>query len=221
MQDALQPAPVCPQCGYSLRGIDGDPVRCPECGSLTLRADLQMPFAEIGRALRTLITPASTAFIAGAWWIAVLTLGAVGGFLASREKATIVIVLAAPGLIAWWLLTRWFGKRCGRAPGWRRTLANIHLRYLLFLVVLGISTALALLAANRLRPFLPRFSRKLESGLTLLLVAFVWLCMTRGRLGTFMAGFLHGPLVPYARRLALEWMRDNSYPVADRRSTPP
>lgn len=31
----------CPKCGYNLRGLAGDPVRCPECGNKTRRARLR------------------------------------------------------------------------------------------------------------------------------------------------------------------------------------
>jgi hypothetical protein len=31
----------CMQCGYNLRGLFGDPVRCPECGHANGRAELQ------------------------------------------------------------------------------------------------------------------------------------------------------------------------------------
>ncbi|MBI5863919.1 MAG: hypothetical protein HZB38_05325 [Planctomycetes bacterium] len=29
----------CLHCDYSLRGLDGDPIRCPECGQITMRAE--------------------------------------------------------------------------------------------------------------------------------------------------------------------------------------
>ncbi len=42
----------CLQCGYNLRGLSGDPRRCPECGHLNPMGELELPAALITRQLR-------------------------------------------------------------------------------------------------------------------------------------------------------------------------
>ena len=32
---------ICLKCGYRLRGLDGDPIRCPECGHVNPTSDLE------------------------------------------------------------------------------------------------------------------------------------------------------------------------------------
>ena len=44
----------CLNCGYNLRGLAGDPRRCPECGHLNRVEDLEVPAKLIRRALRRL-----------------------------------------------------------------------------------------------------------------------------------------------------------------------
>jgi len=46
----------CLTCGYNLRGLRGDPVRCPECGSDNGLGDVMLPAAAIREALRELET---------------------------------------------------------------------------------------------------------------------------------------------------------------------
>lgn len=51
---AVQLDLYCLDCGYNLRGLDGDPVRCPECGHHNHRQDLAVPAEAIKKALRKL-----------------------------------------------------------------------------------------------------------------------------------------------------------------------
>lgn len=46
----------CLTCGYNLRGLRGDPVRCPECGADNGLGDAMLPAAAIREALRKLET---------------------------------------------------------------------------------------------------------------------------------------------------------------------
>ena len=50
----------CLRCGYNLRGLSGDPVRCPECAFLNPLGDAEIPAALISRQLKRMETaPAS------------------------------------------------------------------------------------------------------------------------------------------------------------------
>ena len=55
---ATEPAPAldrdlyCLTCGYNLRGLSGDPVRCPECGNLNPIGDVEIPAEIITKQLR-------------------------------------------------------------------------------------------------------------------------------------------------------------------------
>jgi hypothetical protein len=42
----------CLNCGYNLRGLSGNPIRCPECFHENARADLHCPPAEVQRRVR-------------------------------------------------------------------------------------------------------------------------------------------------------------------------
>ncbi|MFQ5461023.1 MAG: hypothetical protein ACE5E5_00175 [Phycisphaerae bacterium] len=46
----------CLHCGYNLRGLSGDPRRCPECGRQSAVADMLIPADQIRKALRRLET---------------------------------------------------------------------------------------------------------------------------------------------------------------------
>src|SRR5262245_4320370 len=46
----------CLSCGYNLRGLSGDPCRCPECAHLNPIGDLLVPAGVISRYLRALET---------------------------------------------------------------------------------------------------------------------------------------------------------------------
>jgi hypothetical protein len=62
--------PRCPVCEYDLRGISGDPVRCPECGARASRRALRIPAREFTRRCRRAESWAT--FCVGAMWLFVL-----------------------------------------------------------------------------------------------------------------------------------------------------
>ncbi len=117
----------CLSCGYNLRGLTGDPVRCPECGEFNSLGMAAIPAEMIRQALRKMETaPTGCAGCAfGGLCFASL-------FLWSPTGGMWPIALAALLCLAAWLL---FCRRMktvyeGR-PGWRRMLLDFHFATLL------------------------------------------------------------------------------------------
>jgi len=117
---------VCPACGYSLRGLQGDPVCCPECGREYKRMDLLAPSAslqrEAERRLRRLETYPALC-IAGMWGLMVAA-SVLGWWLGLVFWAKVV---ALPSILLWVLGIYGFGRRSDFVPGWHVALAWYHL----------------------------------------------------------------------------------------------
>ena len=113
----------CLDCGYNLRGLDGDPVRCPECGHDNRRGDLLVPAAAIKRALRRLETGAA---LVGAMPAVLLLfflplLAAIAyGAMDPPPPWILVIILALVLLcvVIWIAGISRFRASCDGKPGW-------------------------------------------------------------------------------------------------------
>ena len=135
----------CLTCGYNLRGLPGDPVRCPECGELNSLAAITLPAAGIAKHLRELETgpnmclsgiTSSLLFVLlavqPAWASAGGPLGWIG---------LLMIAMSLLGVIEWWWGMRRFKRGCLGRPEWRTLLTKQHLirlppRTLLVLILL-------------------------------------------------------------------------------------
>ena len=121
----------CLYCTYNLRGLSGDPVRCPECGIPNELEDLRISADVLMKHLKALET-LPTVCVAAMWSVAA---GAVilvpGGMLCG-------VVLLAPAPFVWaWAIYR-FGSTCNFKPGWVSVLGWYHLAGFLPLLVWAI-----------------------------------------------------------------------------------
>jgi len=129
----------CLTCGYNLRGLTGDPVRCPECGNLNPIGDVEIPAPIIAAQLRRMETsPAAclAALIVGVplhvvFWSLVWT------GTATHFELNGIVCEALPTLLAtavWYESCRRFRDSCLRKPGWGTALLMYHVYGLAVLV---------------------------------------------------------------------------------------
>ena len=123
----------CLSCGYNLRGLSGDPVRCPECGNLNPIGDVEIPAKYIKEQLERLES-------APAYCVASMMFGlptqfgfwalVIGSFRGANGPVDVWIVLSALafGAVALWIacLLR-FRNSCMRRAGWGNALVLYHL----------------------------------------------------------------------------------------------
>ena len=123
----------CLGCGYNLRGLSGDPLRCPECGMFNALADLEVPAAMIRRAVRRLET--GPAFCTGAvvMWLCLVPvlLAGLAGFRGTapppKEILIFLMIVIAFAAAGWIVGVIMFRSSCGEKPGWGIALAKFHL----------------------------------------------------------------------------------------------
>lgn len=125
----------CMHCGYNLRGLSGDPVRCPECGVFNERGELVVPASMIKQALRDMETAPSLA-VACFVIILVCSIPAMFGLFMG-------LAVALPTIVVWYACLKWTAQIFERQRGWARILFDFHLSMVLFtaIVPLAIVTA--------------------------------------------------------------------------------
>jgi hypothetical protein len=124
----------CFGCGYNLRGLTGDPKRCPECGEVNPVKDLIVTAEMIRRQLKRLET-APTLCIAG---LLVTAVGALAFLTPWLGESPFFCCVFGFGPIMWLCGLASFAESCQRQTGWRRTLARFHLyAFCLLAVVIG------------------------------------------------------------------------------------
>ncbi len=141
----------CLGCGYNLRGLSGDPRRCPECGKLNAMADLKVPADRINKALRRLQTgPAlSTCAVAAliVWLLPTLYVMIFPFSGYSSPPLSIWIFLMSSivlAVVCWVVGVFMFRSSCGARPDWVIVLATFHL-YGTLVAASGIAAIAALL----------------------------------------------------------------------------
>lgn len=118
----------CLGCGYNLRGLAGDPVRCPECFFENPVGDTAPPAAMISETLRQLETAPTLCFagLAGMIITAATAIGcAVTGNL--EGGGTGVLCLGLPSSAFFTLGMARFRETCGGNPAWRAALVRYQL----------------------------------------------------------------------------------------------
>ncbi len=113
----------CLDCGYDLRGHDGDPIRCPECGGENTRADLSIAAKLTTKDFEEFETGPTSAI---ACFIAIL----VGLYIIYAGGLACGLVLFLPAAPGWLFAAIDFGKRHGYKNGWVDILAWFHLTIL-------------------------------------------------------------------------------------------
>lgn len=111
----------CPVCGYNLRGLSENPVRCPECGENCDRRIITVPAEKIRPALLKMETaPATGVGIALVYVLLALP------FLLFREPAP-AIIFAFPFLLAWLVAYRRTQSVFRARLGWTSIVRDFHL----------------------------------------------------------------------------------------------
>jgi hypothetical protein len=130
MADAEQPDAVdptaaldidlfCLNCGYNLRGLSGDPIRCPECFHESIRADLLCPPREVQRRVRKMHRCADCCVLVAS----LIVLSLVSAAAARQLGCLACGAVALP--IIWALSAVAFKTASHSQPGWLRVLARI------------------------------------------------------------------------------------------------
>ncbi|MBN2446379.1 MAG: hypothetical protein JXO22_06630 [Phycisphaerae bacterium] len=119
----------CLNCGYNLRGLSGEMIRCPECGNDNPIGDVEPPAPIISAQLRKMETaPAMCALMAifsiclAVAFLPELLIGRV-----TAEDTTCVAVPLATAFFVWLYNARWFREHCMSSPGWLGALVRYHL----------------------------------------------------------------------------------------------
>ena len=125
----------CLDCGYNLRGLSGDPRRCPECGHMNPIGDMELPAELITRQLRRMET--APAVCVGMVLLFLFMMGMIGsilyisdGKIASRDEINLLIcwcVFSMIGAVVWIVNVRIFRRSCLKKPGWTYILWRYHL----------------------------------------------------------------------------------------------
>lgn len=123
----------CLECGYNLRGLTGDPLRCPECGTQNRLSDLVVSLRAVAKQLERMET-LPTICIAATWAMA---LGICVVWLTGVAWVLVLVALAA---IVCGLAAAWFAKSCGFRPGWLAVLGWFQLAGFFWLAVLVAGT---------------------------------------------------------------------------------
>jgi hypothetical protein len=123
----------CLHCGYNLRGLAGDPVRCPECGYDNPIADAEIP-ADLIKAQLEKLEPGFAVFAALCFVVFAVLSTLV---LCDAPDASAVFCCLIPTALA---LASWLGlalgsfpKSCLDRPGWFGALMIYHFWALLLL----------------------------------------------------------------------------------------
>jgi hypothetical protein len=131
----------CLECGYNLRGLSGDPRRCPECGHLNPVGDLELPAGAISAQLRRMETNpavcAGMALVMGIFFV----LFAFAFVLSPRgtppTEALCFMVPVAAATLIWIVCAVGFCNSCRGRPGWAGVLWLYHVYALGLCVIVG------------------------------------------------------------------------------------
>jgi DNA-directed RNA polymerase subunit RPC12/RpoP len=123
---------MCIDCGYNLRSLSANPVRCPECGANRRLEDIRVPRDAVAASLRRLETLLTLSV--AAVWAALLAALLFGAGHPVHVLGVGVIACAIPAL--------WFGKLSGFDRGWLLVLAWYQATGFLWIGLLG-ATGLA------------------------------------------------------------------------------
>ncbi len=144
----------CLTCGYNLRGLTGDPRRCPECGGLNPVGDVMLPAAIITEQLQRMETAPAfclAALLAAAAFCAVFAL-LLSDQARIGEIVPCMVVLLSLLAMAWGVSVDRFRVSCMSKPGWQAALVRYHVWGLgLVLAVFG-PTASIMWAASSVAP---------------------------------------------------------------------
>ena len=122
----------CLTCGYNLRGLSGDPLRCPECGKLNPLGDVEIPAEIISAQLRRMETAPALCVLAVVLSVPVHALFWIGLSQVAQFGFRDAGELFCPGIPAVALLLVWLGfaasfrSSCLGKFGWKAALGKYH-----------------------------------------------------------------------------------------------
>lgn len=181
----------CLDCGYNLRGLSGDPIRCPECGHVNDLGAVAIPAELIRSALKQMETAPTTCVA-----VAVFGLTAIGLALRAGWPNVVPALVILVGVISGWSVARHQMRRAFEAkPGWGRVLADFHLACLLCISLIPLMIALS---------WATNFGRRGASPLWILGVVLVWIVL----------GIIGLRIYYAARRRMLVLQRDRAVHIA-------
>jgi hypothetical protein len=131
----------CLECGYNLRGLSGDPVRCPECAFLNPIGDVEIPAPIISKQLRRMETAPAASVLGFLFLLPLLGLWAAiidDGVWLDADAIVCVGVPTFGSLLTWIVGAYRFRSSCLGRPGWLATLLRYQLIALLLVAVIGI-----------------------------------------------------------------------------------
>ena len=112
----------CMECGYNLRGLSGEPVRCPECGHLNPVHEVHVTPEAIAWQLRRMETPLAVCALATVLGIPLVGLCVYVAFhdltFFSEGMFPCPAVSLFGLLIAWWSCVMHFRDACECQPAW-------------------------------------------------------------------------------------------------------
>lgn len=118
---ALDEDLYCLSCGYNLRGLSGDPVRCPECGQFNDLGTVRLPAEAIHAALRDMETAPTWCVASAVMLVAFSPLLLVG-----KQVTLIGAILMFCCMCGWFVAYREMRKDYDDRPGWRSILLYYH-----------------------------------------------------------------------------------------------
>lgn len=170
----------CVQCGYNLRGLSGEPRRCPECFYLNPVGEAELSAEIISAQLRRMET--APALCVGSVLLAAV-FGIPGAVIAleSWDPAALSCcgVPFAAAVIVWFGAMTDFASSCLGKPGWFRALMRYHFYGLVMSLVIVIAVAAAAFGGV----LVVRSSPELVLWMVLLLVLIGWLVPRGARWG--------------------------------------
>jgi len=130
----------CLHCDYNLRGLSGDPRRCPECGNLNPIGDLQVPAPFITAQLRRMETAPAVCLSAVLFACLCLT-GTIVLIMrdinsVSVRMMTWAVLLLVISAAVWIAGCYRFRASCLGKPGWKRALRKYHAYGLLICIII-------------------------------------------------------------------------------------
>ncbi len=134
----------CLVCGYNLRGLSGDPVRCPECGSPNDLGKAAIPVQMIQRALRDMETSPSAC--AGFAFAAIVF--STPFLLTANFAYPCTMMVMVPSVIAWIPFYFRMKRVYDNQRGWRGILLRFHMATFLCASGVPLIWTLAFLANN-------------------------------------------------------------------------
>jgi len=145
----------CLHCGYNLRGLSGDPRRCPECGKLSPISEMTLSAQAITAQLRRMETWPTACIgcvllLMLSLTLAVLALVLLGPTREVCAGLTLPVLILVP---LWYYAVGRFSAACMDRPGWSQVLMEYHIYGIALCLAMAVSFCLPLLY---LLPYLGR-----------------------------------------------------------------